>query len=161
LTNLYFLCWRKIRKKLYSSRYWKLLPFQTFKIGYLVSLSTHALFVELALKLLGLEAIYLDTKQSKENEKKNLKNPLDIPPYSLVIFYSFRVIYFGAHSFLHMANTVYYYNPPQTLNTTQVSGNFCQEVGYLSRTQYCVMTFCVVPLSFAMVQEGTTIFLFP
>jgi hypothetical protein len=55
LTNLYFLCWRKIRKKLYSSRYWKLLPFQTFKIGYLVSLSTHALFVKLSLKLLGLD----------------------------------------------------------------------------------------------------------
>jgi hypothetical protein len=91
--------------------------------------------------------------------KKLKNNPLDIPPYSLVIFYSFRVISFGAHSFLHMANTVYHYNPPETLNTTQVSGNFGQEVGYLSRTQYCVMTFWVVPLSFAMVQ-GTTIFLF-
>jgi hypothetical protein len=60
-----------------------------------VSLSTHALFVELTLKVLGLEAIYLDTKQSKENEKKNKNNALDIPPYSLVIFYSSRVIFLG------------------------------------------------------------------
>jgi hypothetical protein len=43
-TNLYSLCWRKIRKKLYLwiFRYCKLHPFQTLKIGSLVSLSTHA-----------------------------------------------------------------------------------------------------------------------